>query len=593
MISGLSFKRFALPWRTTGHNLPSAMDINASIIDQRIRKLAEELAPDFADRLNIKGDEIKVRSTAFVYLVVKTLLDLNKDETMDALTEGGSDFGVDAVEVSDVQDGEFTVTLFQAKYAQSLEGDKNFPENGVTKAIQAVNTLFDPHKAVSVNTMLQAKLEEIRSLIQDGNLPRVRFILCNNGLTWSSQAQDLIDREKFPEGVRFEHANHDTVVKLLQSSQPVKDTLRFRGKSIVDDFNFIRVFVGKVAVSEIADLLARHGDRLLERNIRRYLGMLGNRVNEGIKQTLLDPKQRPNFYFYNNGLTLTCSKFDYNALQKEDHPVKVEGLQIINGGQTCKTIEATLNALNSTSENLDQAFVLVRLYQLPDDGADLVKTITYATNSQNPVDLRDLRSNDDRQRALQTSMEDLGFNYRRQRSEDSFKATDITSATAAEAVLSVWRRRPQQAKFMSREHFGKLYETIFAPSLNGAQVVIATLLFRMAENIRKRPPADSPAFVPYAGPFIAMLMGENLLNEMNIKASELNHRNFGEARRLVESKGGEFLEKAVSKLKMALSLLYGKKEVSLQQLSATFRRGDLFEYLDLGELLAGFDDLTE
>lgn len=569
------------------------MDINASIIDQRITKLAAELAPDFDTLLNIKNNEIKVRSTAFVYLVVKILLDLGKDETLDALTEGGSDFGVDAVEVSDVQDGEFTVTLFQAKYAQSLEGDKNFPENGVTKAIQAVNTLFDPHKPVTVNPMLKVKLEEIRSLIQDGNLPRVRFILCNNGLTWSTQAQELIDQAKFPEGVRFEHANHDTVVKLLQSSQPVKDTLRFMGKSIVDDFNYIRVFVGKVAVSEIADLLSRHGDRLLERNIRRYLGMMGNRVNEGIKQTLLDPEQRPNFYFYNNGLTLTCSKFDYNALQKEDHPVKVEGLQIINGGQTCKTIEATLNALSTTEKNLDQAFVLVRLYQLPDDGADLVKTITYATNSQNPVDLRDLRSNDERQRTLQTSMEDLGFTYRRQRSEDSVKQTDISSATAAEAVLSVWRRRPQQAKFMTREHFGKLYETIFTPDLNGAQVIIATLLFRMAENFRKRPPEGAPPFVPYAGPFIAMLMGEALVNEMGIKSADLNHRNFDQARQLVETKGTECLEKAVGKLKLALGLLYGKKETSLQQLSATFRRGDLFEYLDMGELLGDFDDLTQ
>jgi hypothetical protein len=219
------------------------MNINASIIDQRIVKLATELAPDFESLLNIKNDENKA---AFVYLVVKTLLNLGKDESLDALTEGGSDFGVDAVEVSDLQDAEFTVTLFQAKYATSLEGDKNFPENGIIKAIQAVNTLFDPNKDVTVNPMLQAKLEDIRSLIQDGNLPRIRFILCNNGLRWNKQVQELIDHEKFPEGVRFEHVNHDTLVKLLQSSQPVKDTLRFKGKSIVDDFNFIRVFVGKM-----------------------------------------------------------------------------------------------------------------------------------------------------------------------------------------------------------------------------------------------------------------------------------------------------------------------------------------------------------
>ncbi len=560
------------------------MNINASIIDQRITKLSEQLAGDFAERFKIKNDPDKLKSALFVYLTAKTLLDLTHDEAMDAITEGGADFGIDAIELSDVQDGEFTATLFQGKYSRSLDANKNFPESGVTKAIQAVKTLFDPQKAVNVNSMLQARLEEIRSLMQDGNLPRVRFVLCNNGLEWTNQAQELIHMEAFPESVRFEHANQDTLIQLLQSTQPVKETIRFQGKSIVDDFNYIRVFVGKVAVTEIAEILGRHGDRLLERNIRRYLGMIGNRVNEGIKATLSDPKERPNFYFYNNGLTLTCKKFDYNALQATDHPVKVEGLQIINGGQTCKTIEATLKNIEASAENLDQAFVLVRLYQLPDDGEDLIRTITYATNSQNPVDLRDLRSNDERQRALQASIAELGYTYRRQRSEDSFKVTDVTSATAAEAVLSIWRRKPQQAKFMTREHFGRLYNEIFTANLNGAQVVLATLLFRVAENLRKRPPEDAPAFLPYAGAFIAMLMGDALLKDMGCKASEIDHRNFDQAKGLVEQHADRYATEAIGKIENALKLLYRDENPSLQRLSATFRRGDLFEYLIVGEL---------
>ena len=130
-------------------------------------------------------------------------------------------------------------------------------------------------------------IEEVRSLITDGFIPRVRFVLCNNGLKWKEpEAQRVIDREKFPDRVRFEHVNHDTLVQILQSTQPVKDTLQFAGRAVVEDFNFSRVFVGKVAVTEIARLMDAHGDRLLERNIRRYLGLQGNRVNEGIKQTL-------------------------------------------------------------------------------------------------------------------------------------------------------------------------------------------------------------------------------------------------------------------------------------------------------------------
>lgn len=563
------------------------MNINASIIDQRVRALATSLEPVLAERFHLRNDEGRVRSAAFVFLCAKTVLDLTVEEAVDCLTEGGNDFGVDALDVSDVQDGEFTVTLFQTKYAQDLEATKNFPENGISKAIQTIRFLFDPNAPITTNEVLKVRVEEIRSLIRDGHLPRVRFLCCNNGKKWNDVAQQHLDREEgFRGRVHFEHVNHDVLLNLLQATQPVKDTLRFQGKAVVEDFNFIRVVVGKMAVTDIADLLSRHGDRLLERNIRRYLGLHGNRVNEGIRTTLSTPDQRPNFYFYNNGLTLTCTKFDYNALQGADYQLKVDGLQIINGGQTCKTIEATLTKLTGDQRNLDQAFVLVRLYQLPADGADLVRSITYATNSQNPVDLRDLRSNDERQRTLQASMAELGYQYRRQRSEEAFKSTDITSATAAEAVLSVWRRRPQQAKFMTREHFGRLYDEIFTAQLNGAQVVIATLLFRAAENLRKRPPAGSPEFLPYAGAFIAMLMGEFLLRDLGMAEQHLDHRNFDQAKALVEQRSEAYSRKAIETLGAGLKRLYGEQEVSLQRLSATFRRGDLLEFLSPGSLLA-------
>ncbi len=557
------------------------MNINVSIIDQQVRALAEALAPRFADELNIKNDEHKARSAAFVLLTLKTLLDLSQDEAFDCLTEGGSDFGVDAIHLSDVVDGEFTATLVQSKYKQKLEGTSNFEETGVIKSIQAIKYLFNPSAVMSVNKRLEARVEEIRALIREGNLPRVRFILCNNGLVWTTQAQQLIDHERFPDRVRFEHVNHDSLVALMQAAKPVQDTLRLSGKAIVEDFNFIRVMVGKVPVTEIADLLRRHGDRLLERNIRRYLGLVGNRVNEGIRQTLSDPAQRPSFYFYNNGLTLTCKKFDYNALQGDNYQVRVDGLQIINGGQTCKTIEATLTALAGDQKDLDKAFVLVRLYQLPTEGPELVQQITYATNSQNPVDLRDLRSNDSAQQKLELSIEQLGYSYRRKRSDTPAKTMDITTATAAEAVLSVWRKRPHQAKFMSREHFGKLYEVIFSPDLNGAQVIAATLLFRFAENRRKRPPEGSPNFVPYASCYVAMLMGRYLLEDAKIDLAALDHRNFGSIKDLIEKNEEVYYSRAIEAIKTALAALYKDQEVSLQRLSATFRREDLIEFLDV------------
>ena len=317
-------------------------------------------------------------------------------------------------------------------------------------------------------------------------------------------------------------------------------------------------------------------NRLFERNIRRYPGLAGNRVNEAVAETLRKSEQRPNFYFYNNGITITCSQFRHNALQRENWSVQVSDLQIVNGGQTARTVQHVEKEIGSEIGNAE---VLVRLYELEQNDAGLVEAITFATNSQNPVDLRDLKANDPRQQALGSSIAELGYTYRAKREDGPVSSDEFTSAVVAEAVLAIWRRRPHQARFRSREHFGALYNTIFTEDLNGAQAIIAALLHRHAENHRKRPPQDAPDFLAYGSRFIAMLMGSCLLDEMGISLKELDHRNFGDARELVHRKSHHYLATAEAQIGDALDPLFRGRERTLQRLSATFRRADLVETL--------------
>lgn len=554
------------------------MNINASIIDQRLASVVNDIRQKAAEELRI-NDQGRLKSLAFAYLCVKTILDLENDNAFDCLTEGGGDFGVDAMHISEEYDGEFTVTLFQAKYKNNLAGDSNFPEQGIESLINAIQSLFNPAARLEhINQRLLTKVEEARSLIRDGYIPQVRALACNNGLQWNQSAQEAIERTGFGDQVTWEHVNHERLVQILQATRPVKDTLQLSGKAIVEDMEFSRVLVGRISVTEIATLIARHGERLLERNIRRYLGLQGNRVNEGIRHTLTS-QEKNNFYFYNNGITLTCDNFSYNALQDGDYQVRVENLQIINGGQTCMTIFKTLQEPDLLHQNA-QAYVLLRLYQLPRENEDLVTKITYATNSQNPVDLKDLRANDERQQRLEMDIQQLGFNYRRKRSDTSTRSTDITSGVAAEAVLSVWRKKPHQAKFFSREHFGKLYDSIFTDQLNGSQVIIAVQLYRIAENRRKRPEPTDPDFVRYASCFIAMQMGRKILADLGgINMREISHQNFPTAQQLIEQNSETYFNASVQDIQNALHDLYGGQEISLQQLSATFRRGDLITRL--------------
>lgn len=552
------------------------MDINASIVDQRLTGILAEQAQILPEGL----DETKRRSLAFVLLCIATMLDIALEEASELLTEGGQDEGVDGLHLGEVDDGEFTVTIFQGKYKhKDLSGVSNFPENGVQKAIATVAGLFDPSKELALNEKLAPKVEEIRSLIRDGYIPTVRVVLCNNGAKWTDDAQLRINQTGFPaEQVSWAHFNHDAIVGVLQRRKAVDDTIRLNGKAVIEEFNYRRVLIGKIPVSEIAGLFNRHDDLLLERNIRRYLGLHANRVNSAIHDTLMTPEKRADFYFFNNGVTMICRKFRHNALQGENYQLKIEGMQIINGGQTCKTIQQTLNT--DLFQEFEEVYVLLRLYELADDDQDFVQDITYATNSQNPVDLRDLRSNDPVQKQLEIGIADLGYTYKRQREDTGSGTAIVTANIVAEATLAIWRHMPQQAKFRRKEHFGKLYPMIF-DSLHAAQALLAVLIFRMVENERKRPDdANPPDFLPYASHYLAMQVGDGLLAAKGISLADVTHQCFAELVAYLQENQGALYQQAIANVQEALRKLYGAREISLQQLSATFRRGDLLEYLD-------------
>jgi hypothetical protein len=59
----------------------------------------------------------------------------------------------------------------------------------------------------------------------------------------------------------------------------------------------------------------------------------------------------------------------------------------------------------------------------------------------------------------------------------------------------------------------------------------------------------------------------------------LNHQRFDEALETWERNDSVYYNRAIVELKGAIASLYGGQEVSLQQLAATFRRGDLLERL--------------
>jgi hypothetical protein len=558
------------------------MSLKEQTVDQWVTKAVEKHAEFLETSLGIKNDLPKAKSACFVALCAESVLGLSDEEARECIVEGGNDFGVDGLHIADVADVEFTVTLFQGKYHQSLEGTKGFPMSGIEKLVRAIDAIFDPKVDVEFNDRLKERVEDIRSLIHDENIPRVRVIFCSNGTNWAANGQEVIDRAQSSQIKWDAHLGAEELIGLKESTASINAQLHLSGVTLVEDYDYRRVAIGKIRVAELAALFEKEGDKLLERNVRRYLGQVG-RVNKGIEATLTEASERPNFYFYNNGITLICTKFSFNALQRDDQIFRVEGMSVINGGQTCKTIQHVLKSLPADTKGLDEAFVLVRLYELPEDDVEFVRRITYATNSQNPVDLRDLQSNESVQKRLESSLASLNFNYARYRSQSNVGRRVISSARAAEAVLAVWRRKPQLSKNQRSEHFGRLYDFIFTPDLNGAQVVVAVEIFRYVERRRRAQSKESARFVPYATAVISMLIGDSLLTKAGYNLSEVDHNNLDGLRAALSEHQDSFYDTAVTRISAALKSIYAEASLDngpLHRLAGYFRRGDLMEALE-------------
>lgn len=477
------------------------MSLAAQIIDQQVSGIVERQSDPFDHELRLGNDEPRRRSIAFLFLVAKTAFDLTDEQTIDGIVDGGNDFGIDALYFEPPDDSELDITLIQGKYKTDLSGTSTFPENGIAGMIDAIGALFDPVRPLRLNKRLNERIEDVRSFVRDGAIPRVTAIAANNGMRWNAQAQQRIDNaaQDFGDQVEWRHIGAEEILALLQARKPINTALQLNGAATVETFDYRRALTGRMSVSELARLTDEFDNRLFEKNIRRYLGLAGNRVNEAVAETLRVANQRPNFYFYNNGITITCSQFRYNNLQRESWRVHVSDLQIVNGGQTARTVQQM--------------------------------------------------------------------------------AREVGPGIVDAEVLAVWREKPHQARFSSRQHFGALYRKIFTSDLNGAQAVVAALLHRQAENHRKRPPDNAPDFLAYGSRFIAMLMGRYLLHEMRISLERLDHRSFRDARDLVHQKAHDYLARAEAQIGEALDPLFRGRERTLQRLSATFRRADLVEML--------------
>jgi hypothetical protein len=146
----------------------------------------------------------------------------------------------------------------------------------------------------------------------------------------------------------------------------------------------------------LAQMYEEYGSRLLEGNVRSFLGKTG-KVNRAIRETII--KKPEMFFAFNNGIAATASSVETRDGPDGPRLLSATDLQIVNGGQTTASLAFTRR---KDGADLSQIFVQMKLSVVDaDKSGELIPKISEFANKQNKVSDSDLFSNHEFHRKLE------------------------------------------------------------------------------------------------------------------------------------------------------------------------------------------------
>lgn len=141
----------------------------------------------------------------------------------------------------------------------------------------------------------------------------------------------------------------------------------------------------------LVNIYERFGSRLLEQNVRSFLQFTG-KVNGGIRKTILTEPHM--FLAFNNGIAATADSLELEKSADGNglFIIRVNDLQIVNGGQTTASIYHTWK---KDKKEVSNVYVQVKLSVIKNKEkfSDIVSQISEYANTQNKVSVSDLSSN--------------------------------------------------------------------------------------------------------------------------------------------------------------------------------------------------------
>lgn len=222
-----------------------------------------------------------------------------------------------------------------------------------------------------------------------------------------------------------------------------------------------RAYLAVVPGALLAAAYERYGTRLLELNVRAFLGLRGRKsVNAGLRTTLRDEPQH--FLAYNNGIVATVDAIDLTRASDGSLSVlRLKGLQIVNGGQTTASIHRAVKIDRMDVSNVRVPAKIIRVEQ--DDLSRMVAAISRSANSQNTVQPADFSANDPFHVAVESLAANAwlpgeGGRWFYERARGSYGAAEAKAALKASDRQRFKRETPKERRF-SKTDLAKFLNT--------------------------------------------------------------------------------------------------------------------------------------
>lgn len=413
--------------------------------------------------------------TSFLRLCCSIILDLEYEEIDEDITDESEDLGADAIHF-DVEEDKtrFKIFVIQTKY-NSQKCDKgifncNMDEEVVNKFKNIFDYFASEDSGRNVSEKVKAKKEEYQSLLQDGYvLDEIYFVSCHLGEGLAENSLEIWNRwynmNPYKEKIRLEQYGLVEIFKKLEDSRVSKidEKVALYGKYFEFPNPDVKGLISSIRAAELLRLYEKYGNKLFQKNIRFSLGE--NIINTKIIKSASETETRDKFWFLNNGITVVCDNYEKTGTQPENIILDVKSFSIVNGVQTTTSLD---KAFKKTG-NIDDVKILIKIFKAPDQLAEM---ITESTNSQNPVNRRDLRSNEDVQKLIEDMLKNRGYYYQRKRNqwvELVQKDKIIDNYDFAQRYLSFYLERPMEAQkekslvFTDDDTYKKIFNQNLSP----------------------------------------------------------------------------------------------------------------------------------